>query len=72
MQVHTNNKKRKEYLKNVYPDEKYEIPYIPMELEYRINNGKKQKVKSYDFFISHSYKDSAEVQKLIQYENENG
>lgn len=71
MQVHTNNKSRKYYLKRIYPEEKYEISKTPVELEYRINNGKEQKIKSYDFFISHSYKDYAAVQELIQYENRN-
>ena len=30
------------------------------------------KEAAYDFFISHSSKDSASVQKLIQYENQKG
>lgn len=72
MQVHTNNKKRKEYLKKVYPKERYVIPKTPAELEYRIENAKEQKIKTYDFFISHSSKDSDLVQKLIQYENKKG
>lgn len=72
MQVHTENKKRKKYLKNVYPNETYSIIQTPDELEYRINNSKEQKLKKYDFFISHSYKDSALVQKLIEHENLSG
>lgn len=72
MQVHTNNRKRKEYLKKVYPEERYFIPKTPAELEYRIENAKEQKIKTYDFFISHSSKDSDQVQKLIQYENKKG
>lgn len=72
MQVHTSNKKRKEYLKKVYPNEKYTIPETPMELEYRIENAKEQKIKTYDFFISHSYKDYVVVQKLISFENKHG
>ena len=72
MQVHTRNKKKKEYLKKVYPDERYTIPKTPMELEYRIENAKEQKIKTYDFFISHSSIDSSSVQKLILYENQNG
>lgn len=72
MQVHTRNKKRKEYLKKVYPDERYIIPKTPMELEYRIENAKEQKIKTYDYFISHSYIDSSLVQKLILYENNIG
>lgn len=72
MQVHTENKKRREYLKNVYPNETFSLIQTPNELEYRINNSKEQKLKKYDFFISHSYKDSALVQKLIEHENQNG
>lgn len=72
MQVHTNNRKIKEYLKKVYPEERYFIPKTPAELEYRIENAKEQKIKTYDFFISHSSKDSDLVQKLIQYENKKG
>ncbi len=72
MQVHTRNKKRKEYLKKIYPDERYTIPKTPMELEYRIENAKEQKIKNFDYFISHSYIDSSSVQKIILYENNNG
>lgn len=72
MRIHTKSKKRKEYLKKVYPNERYIIPKTPMELEYRIENAKEQKIKTYDFFISHSSIDSYEVEKLILYENQNG
>ena len=69
MQIHTKNRKRRWYLKNVYPKEKYDIPHNPDELEYRIKNAKEQKIKSYDYFISHSSKDSSSVQILIEHEN---
>lgn len=72
MQIHTKNKKRKKYLREVYPYEEYSIPKNPDELEYRIENAKEQKIKEFDFFISHSSKDSASVQKLILFENEHG
>ncbi len=72
MQVHTKNKKRRKFLKEVYPFETYEIPQNPNELEYRIENSKEQKIKEYDYFISHSSKDSFFVQKLIQAENQRG
>lgn len=72
IQVHTKNKKQKEYLKKIYPYEKYTIPYNPDELEYRIENGKEQKIKSYDYFVSHSSKDSKLVQLIIKYENSIG
>ena len=72
MQVHTKNKKRKKYLKEVYTKEKFNIPLNPDELEYRIKNGREQQLKEFDFFISHSSKDGKAVQKLITYQNENG
>lgn len=65
MMVHTKNKKRKEYIKKDYAYQTYNIPLDPDELEYRINNSREQNLKSYDYFISHSSKDSHEVQKLI-------
>lgn len=72
MQIHVKNEKRKRYLREVYPNERYDIPQNPDELEYRIENSKEQKLKSYDYFISHSSKDSKEVQKLIYVENQQG
>lgn len=72
MQVHTKNKKRKKYLKEVYAKEKFNIPLNPDELEYRIKNGREQQLKEFDFFISHSSKDGKAVQELITYQNENG
>lgn len=70
MSIHTKNKKRKYYLNNVYPYEKYDIPETPQELEYRINNSKEQLLKRYDYFISHSSKDGMSVQSLIAAENQ--
>ena len=72
MQVHTKNKRKKKYLKEIYPNEIYTIPKNPNELAYRINNSNEQRIKEFDFFISHSSKDSAVVQKLITYENQHG
>ena len=48
------------------------IPLNPDELEYRINNSPEQNIKSYDYFISHSSKDSRLVQKLIIHLNSQG
>lgn len=72
IQVHTKNKKRKKYLKEIYPYETYNIPKNPSELEYRIENAKEQKIKEFDYFISHSSKDSVVVQELIFFENKQG
>ena len=72
MQVHTKNKKRKNFLKNVYAKQTYKIPENPEELEYRIENSKEQKLKKYDYFISHSSKDRDSVQDLIMFENSEG
>ena len=72
MQVHTSNKKRKKRLKKEYAKERFSIQAIPNELEYRIqNNLRDQKFKHFDYFISHSYKDHEQVQKLIVYLNHN-
>ena len=70
--VKTNNKKRKTYLKKVYPYEKSNINAIPSELEYRIENNKEQKIKTYDYFISHSSADFENVQALIKELNKKG
>ena len=72
MQVHCKNKKRKKYLKEEYARAKYEIPENPDELEYRIQNAKDEQLKEFDYFISHSSKDSSAVQKLILFENLQG
>lgn len=69
--VYTKNKKRRDYLKKVYSDESCDIPRNPDELEYRIKNGKEQKIKTFDYFISHSSRDKKRVQMLIDYENSN-
>lgn len=72
MQIHTKNANRKKLLRDVYPNQTFSIPHTPTELEYRIENAKEQNLKKYNYFISHSSKDSALVQKLIQYENRQG
>jgi hypothetical protein len=64
MQVHTKNSKRKKFLKDVYAYQTYTIPQNPNELEYRIENSKDQKLKEFDYFISHSSNDSVSVQEL--------
>lgn len=66
MRLNTKNKKRRDYLKNVYAKETFTINQIPQELEYRINNSKEQKIKNYDFFLSHSSSDFNSVQSLIK------
>lgn len=72
MQIHTKNRKLREYLKKFYPNEHFTIVQTPDELEYRIANSKEQKFKKYDYFISHSYKNASSVQNLIRYENRAG
>lgn len=70
MLLHTKNKKRREYLKN-YSKEHYEIKGTPEELEYRIDNSQSEKIKEFDYFISHSSQDYDSIQRLISYENSN-
>lgn len=64
MQIHTKNKKRKQRIKET-AYEVYNIKAIPQELEYCIENSKEQKIKNYDYFISHSSVDYESVQRLI-------
>lgn len=72
MRIPSENKKRRDYLNNIYVHEKYDIQAIPEELEYRIENSKEQRIKLYDFFISHSSTDYAIVQSLLQHLNMDG
>jgi len=65
MQMHTRNKKSREKLEK-YAFETFNIQEIPEELEYRIENSKDQKIKVFDYFISHSSQDYEKIQKLIQ------
>lgn len=71
MRIHTQNRKRKAYLKE-YAKERFDIEGIPMELEYRINNSKDQRIIGYDFFISHSSSDFEAVQSVITALNDQG
>lgn len=69
MQIHTKNRRRKQLIEdNAYVI--YNIQAIPQELEYRIENSKDQKIKSYDYFISHSSVDYESVQRLIKLLNQ--
>lgn len=71
MRIPSRNKKRRKEMKNNYANEKYNIKKIPQELEYRLASSKEQKIKTYDFFISHSSIDYNIVQMLIFYLNKN-
>lgn len=70
MQIHVRNKKRKQRIKET-AYEVYNIKAIPQELEYRIQNSKEQKIKTYDYFVSHSSVDYETVQRLIIFLNKN-
>ncbi|SFN57945.1 TIR domain-containing protein [Flavobacterium succinicans] len=71
MRIPSNNKKCRQFLKNIYSKEHFNIKSIPQELEYRIENSKEQKLKTYHFFISHSSNDFKQVQSVISYLNLN-
>ena len=73
IRIPSKNKKRRKFLKEVYANQRFNIEAIPDELEYRIQNGsKEQRLKKYDFFISHSSADFKEVQNVIKRLNEAG
>ena len=70
MELRTTNKKKRKEMRE-YAKQKFNIKEIPEELEFRINNSPEQRLKSFDYFLSHSSKDHAAVQKLIYYLNQN-
>ena len=65
MQSHVGNKKKRKEILDAYAKKRFSIESIPQELEYRIHNSKEQQIKSYDYFISHSFRDNSTVQGLI-------
>lgn len=65
MQSHVGNKKKRKDILDTYAKKRFSIESIPQELEYRIHNSKEQQIKSYDYFISHSFRDYCTVQSLI-------
>ena len=66
MELRTTNKKKRKEMRE-YAKQKFNIKEIPEELEFRVNNSPEQRLKSFDYFLSHSSKDHAAVQKLIYY-----
>lgn len=60
----TKNKNKKKCIRE-YRNFYFAIEGIPTELSYLINNSQSQRIKTYDFFISHSHIDHADVQKII-------
>lgn len=71
IRIPSKNRKRREFLKE-YANETFKVEETPAELEYRINNSKDQKIKEYDFFISHSSIDYNSIQLLIESLNKQG
>lgn len=70
MRIPSDSNRRRKYLKDIYAYERFDIREIPEELEYRIANSKEQKIKSFDYFISHSSGDFDLVQRVVQNLNE--
>lgn len=69
--INTKKKERQAEIKQ-YRNERFNIEGIPEELSYLIDNHKSQDLKYYDYFISHSYLDYIEVQKIIKHLNREG
>lgn len=67
--IKTTNKKRKKFIKQVYKKQKTKIELTPKELESKIEESLFQKIKTYDYFISHSSKDFDLVQNLKDHLN---
>ncbi|QNM15798.1 toll/interleukin-1 receptor domain-containing protein [Fusobacterium hominis] len=70
--VKTKNKKRKKFIKEIYKFQISNIEKTPFELEKRIEESLDQKLKIYDYFISHSSKNFLFVQKLKDKLNSKG
>ncbi len=65
MPFNTKSKKRKQQLRE-YAKIRFNIAAIPQELEYRIeNDAPEQRLKHFDYFISHSSKDFELIQRII-------
>lgn len=60
----TKNKKRKDYIKKIYKNQKTKLQLTPNELEKRIEESLEQRIKSYDYFISHSSKNISIVKRI--------
>ena len=71
MPFNTESQKRKQELRT-YATMHFNIAAIPQELEYRIeNNAPEQRLKHFDYFISHSSKDFDLIQDIIAMLNAN-
>lgn len=70
--IKTKNKKRKKFIKEIYKFQISTIEKTPFELEKRIEESLDQKLKIYDYFISHSSKNFLFVQKLKDKLNSKG
>lgn len=68
--IKSKNKKRRKFIKTIYKNQKSSIQETPFELQKRIDESLEQKLKSYDFFISHSSKNASIVKKLKGYFNQ--
>lgn len=69
--INIKNKKKRESLKT-YRNQIFSIKGIPEELEYLIDNSKAHQITSYDYFISHSFLDHDDVQRIISELNKMG
>ena len=69
--INIKNKKKRESLKT-YRNKIFSIKGIPEELEYLIDNSKAHQITSYDYFISHSFLDHDDVQRIISELNKMG
>lgn len=72
--IKTKNKKRREFIKKIYKNQLTSLKCTPKELEKRIEESLDQRIKSYDYFISHSSKNSSlvkEIKEIFNADNKN-
>lgn len=69
--IHTKNKNKRKFIKKVYKKQISLIKETPKELEKQIEESLIQKIKNFDYFVSHSSKNSELVQEIKQIFNFN-
>lgn len=72
MKSKSKNKKTRDYYNKVYKYERNSINGTPQKLDYLIDTANFEKIKKYDYFISHSSKDIEKIEPLIKLLNKGG
>lgn len=69
--IKTKNKNKRKKIK-AYRNQRFSFEGIPEELEYLIDNSKAEQITTYDYFVSHSFLNHNDVQRIISELNKRG